>query len=101
MNDIVVCASAFGPKLPTVMQQNVPADTGLHLPTVAAAARLSGRWKYAWLHLVLWASCGEKGQVELMDYFRTQRSCRLSNAAGCLCRTRHFYDNLSEATAGV
>lgn len=70
-------------------------------PMAAAAARLSGRWKYAWLHLVLWGSCGEKGQVELMDYSRTQWGCRLSNAAGCLFRTGHFYDNLSQATAGV
>lgn len=101
MNDTVVCASASGPTLPTGMRQNAEADTDLHLPVAAAAASLSGRWKYAWLHLVLWGSCGEKGQVELMDYSRTQRGCRLSNAAGCLSRTHHFYDNLSKATAGI
>lgn len=71
------------------------AERDLHLPWLQLQPVLSGRWKYAWLHLVLWGSCGEKGQVELMDYSRTQRGCRLSNAAGCLSRTRHFYDNLS------
>lgn len=101
MNDIVVCASASGPILPTEMQQNVQADTDLHLPWLQPQPGLSGRWKYAWLHLVLQGSCGEKGQVELMDYSRTQWGCRLSNAAGCLFRTHHFYDNLSAATAGI
>lgn len=32
MNDILVCASASGPILPAEMQQNVQADTDLHLP---------------------------------------------------------------------
>lgn len=70
-------------------------------PMAAAAARLSGRWKYAWLHLALWGSCGVKGQVELMDYSRTQWGCRLSSAAGRLSWMHHFYDNLSEAAAGA
>lgn len=77
------------------MWHSVQAERDLHLPWLQLQPVLSGRWKYAWLHLVLWGSCGEKGQVELMDYSRTQRGCRLSNAAGCLSRTRHFYDNLS------
>lgn len=70
-------------------------------PMAAVAARLSGRWRYAQFHLVLWGSCGEKGQVALMDYSRTQSACQISNASSCLFRTHYFYDNHLEAAAGA
>lgn len=90
MNNNGVCISIWT----NPANRNAAECVGWHRPPsplVATAARLSGRWKYAWLHLVLWGSCGEKGQVELMDYSRTLWGCRLSNAAGCLSRKHHFY----------